>query len=88
MFGYTISDEDFQSVMSRALTFVYSIQVKNGSSLDVIRRELIRIDVKNERRQNRRQVHSVQLNEYKYTFKNNHGKFYKHKPSDGYRNRS
>ena len=43
----------------------YNIELKNGSSLDIIGRELITIDVKNDRRQYRQQVHAAQLNEYK-----------------------
>ena len=68
MFSYNASDESFRSVMSRALDLeqkiVYDLEVKKGSSLNEIRREPISIDVKNDRKQHRRQIHNAELNEY------------------------
>ena len=69
MFDYVVTDEDYKSVMSRALTLeqdiTYNIEVKKGTSLHHIRKELVSIDVKNQRKKKqRRQAHSAQLNEY------------------------
>ena len=41
-----------------------NLEFKKGSSLDVIRGELISIDVKNDRKQHRRQARTAQLNKH------------------------
>ena len=50
MFAYNVSDESLRSVISRALDLeqeiVHNLEVKKGTSLDEIRRELISIYVK------------------------------------------